>query len=222
MINVVTVKVRPPETLPDGVRDHGYVYTSDWVNRLKNMVRRNLPLDHVFACITDDPEGLDPEIVPIEAPGLPGWWNKIKAFDPKSILAERIMVIDLDVLVVGDLTPMAAYHAPFVTAKQWKRIGSPKTVPLYQGSVYVFNKGYHSAVWTRFTPDCIDRFRSDGDWIAHLYPGEATFPREWVVGVKDHLDGPPEGAKVMLCMEIDGGKNDVAAERLNWVKEIWK
>ena len=29
MINVVTVKVRPPETLPDGVRNHGYVYERD-------------------------------------------------------------------------------------------------------------------------------------------------------------------------------------------------
>lgn len=222
MINVVTVKVRPPERLVPRVRNHGYRYTSDWVNRLKNMVARNLPLEHVFACVTDDPEGLDADIVPIEAPGLPGWWNKIAAFDPKSILADRIMVLDLDILIVGDLTPMVDYDAPFVTVRQWKAIRSPKTVPLYQGSVYVFDKGACRDVWERFDPTVISRFRSDGDWLAHLHPNEATFPDGWVVGIRDHMDGPPAQAKVMLCMEVFGGKNDLAARNLDWVERIWR
>lgn len=220
MINVVSIKVRPPDSLPEGVRNHGYVYTSDWVNRLKNMVARYLPLEHAFACITDDPEGLDDGIVPIEAPGLPGWWNKTKAFDPGLPFADRVMVIDLDTVIVGDLTDLVNFPAPFVTAKQWKDITSLKTVPLYQGSVYVFDKGARDDVWTSLRPKHIEQFRSDGDWIAHLHPDEATFPPEWIVPLRGNESGPPGGAKVVLAMEV-GGKNDVAAQKFDWVREAW-
>lgn len=223
MINVVCCKVRPPERLPRGVRNHGYHYTPEFVNRLKNMVKRNLSLDHVFCCITDDPTGLDPEIVPIDAPGLPGWWNKMKAFDPKEIFAQRIMVLDLDVLVVDDLEPIAMFPAAFATVKQWKRITSPKTIPRYQGSVYVFDKGARSRMWTDLQPDTPERFRSDQDWLAHLYPNESTFPPGWVRKMHVDMTRPPPGTRVLLCQEMFGqGKNDIAAERMPWVKEIWQ
>ena len=65
--------------------------------------------------------------------------------------------------------------------------------------------------------DAVNSFRSDGDWFAHLYPEQPTFPPEWVVAVNDHRAGPPEDAKIMLCMEP---KNDKRSEP--WVHEIWR
>ena len=56
---------------------HGTKYSSDYVNKLYNMIKRNCTLDYKFACLTDDPLDLDPNIQILDLPkGLPGWWNK--------------------------------------------------------------------------------------------------------------------------------------------------
>jgi hypothetical protein len=40
----------------------GPLYGPEYVNRVAAMVRRNLGVPHRFHCITDNPEGLSPEI----------------------------------------------------------------------------------------------------------------------------------------------------------------
>ena len=41
----------------------GTKYSIDYVNRLYNMVKRNLPADFTFYCQTDDTNGMDSNIV---------------------------------------------------------------------------------------------------------------------------------------------------------------
>ena len=68
-----------------------------------------------FACITDDPTGLDAGIIALPLPEFtlprarwtPGMWPKLAAFAP-DLFAEGtpVMMLDVDLLVLRDLSPM--------------------------------------------------------------------------------------------------------------------
>jgi len=69
MIDVVCVKV-------------GTKYGAEYVNRLGAMVGRHLSLDHTFHCVTEDPRGVDANILEVQETELPGWWQKLTVFKP--------------------------------------------------------------------------------------------------------------------------------------------
>lgn len=85
-------------------------YGPEYVNRLYRAVCRHLrPSRFVFTCITDDKAGLlDPIVVlPILDPGLEGWWHKMTIFCPTRRFSMPVLYIDLDTVILGDLTPLA-------------------------------------------------------------------------------------------------------------------
>ena len=80
----------------------GNKYISKYANVLKNMVQRNCTVDYQFHCITDDPNGLDPDINVIRFPSHPGiktWWSKLWMFSADFPLQGNILYFDLDVVV---------------------------------------------------------------------------------------------------------------------------
>lgn len=97
---------------------------AEYVNKLRAGVARHLPLPHRFACITDDPEGLDDGIDVIEAhPGLTGWWQKLALFKPGTFETERVVYFDLDTWILGDLSGLASYAGPFAMLEHLIRPG---------------------------------------------------------------------------------------------------
>ena len=49
----------------------GNKYGPEYVNRLHNMVKRNLTIPHRFVCFTDDPKGLQEGIETFPCPPIP-------------------------------------------------------------------------------------------------------------------------------------------------------
>lgn len=80
----------------------GGIYDAIWVARLQAMVKRHLPFEHRFVCLSD-------VIVPCERIPLennwPGWWSKIELFKVRG----PALYLDLDTAVVGDLTDVATH-----------------------------------------------------------------------------------------------------------------
>jgi len=89
-ITSVSVPAKLPINLSDATRyvvclKYGTKYSADYVNKLYNMVKRNLTLDHEFVCYTEDATGIDLgiRIEPIPLmPGVTGWWYKPMFFNP--------------------------------------------------------------------------------------------------------------------------------------------
>ena len=85
---------------------YGIKYPSKNVNRLYDSVK-HIP-DIRFICMTEDPSGLDENIVIIpigEDPLLKRQWNKLRFFDPSFIGAlpeDEIIIMDIDQVFVGD------------------------------------------------------------------------------------------------------------------------
>lgn len=75
------------------------------------MLRRHLHLEHRLVCVTDDPAGINPGIKcePItEFTDTPRCRRRMKQYDGEfaSRLGPRILSLDLDVVILDDLTPI--------------------------------------------------------------------------------------------------------------------
>jgi hypothetical protein len=81
----------------------GPKYPSDYANRLFRAVRRH---GHAgsFYCLTDDPSGLERDIIALPvSPLCEGWWHKIYLFSWDHGIATRLLYMDIDMVVTGSL-----------------------------------------------------------------------------------------------------------------------
>ena len=187
MISVVCFKWRPRA----GYRSS---YAPDTVNVLRRMVARNYGKPHRFICVTDDGEGLDPEVevVPLwddyaEVPNPsfangPSCFRRLKVFsrDIGAVLGERFVCMDLDTVVTGDLSPILDRTEDFIA---WRN-PSPRW-PL-NGSMFMLNAGARPQVWETFDPKTSPAIShaagchgSDQGWMSYvLGRNEATWGPE--------------------------------------------
>lgn len=78
----------------------GGIYDATWVARMRDGVKRHLPIEHKFVCLSD--VDVPCERIPLRF-GWPGWWSKIEALR----LAGPVLTLDLDTAIVGDLSDIA-------------------------------------------------------------------------------------------------------------------
>jgi len=213
-------------------------YGPEQVAILRNMVARHYPAPHRFVCVTDDARGLkDIETIPlwhdyesIPSPhggGNPSCYRRLKLFDPAiaELLGDRFIALDLDTVVVGDLTPIFDRPEPFV---MW---GETDKRSWYNGSLILMTAGARAQVWTRFNPRTsprealrAGRFGSDQGWISHvLGKGEATFGRkDGVYSYRVHLapnnNELPADARI-TCWHGRLDPWSYAAQQIPWVRE---
>lgn len=152
---------------------HGKKYGADYVNRLYAMVRRHLPGNWRFVCLTDDPRGICPEvgIIDISIIQIRGWWTKLALFDPRMPFADQtIFYLDLDTVVVGDLGFIEGLKVGFYVLEH-------SFNPGYNSSVMLFDRTFAAPVHQRFRTSDVDRLVGDQDWLEECMPGIDTFPR---------------------------------------------
>ena len=210
-------------------------YTAKHVLRLRNMVARHYPKPHRFVCITDDPTGLDDiETLPLWSQYLVlgGCYHRLQLFGKhmREFIGPRFVMLDLDVVITGDLTPVFDRTEDFV-------INSYRTKDFdqrYNGSIMLMDAGCRSQVWETFEPfesvRAIEQNRrrvvgTDQAWIRlTLGSGEATYTD--ADGVYDVRFSPamhqrklPSDARIVVFP----GPRDQRTEmrRHPWIKEHW-
>ena len=236
MLSVVCFKWRPRL----GYRSS---YGPAQVHTLRDMVRRHYPDPHRFICVTDDPAGLDAnvEVVPLwddhasvpnpSFPDGPSCYRRLKVFSPyvAPILGERIVCIDLDVVIVDDLRPLWNRPEPFVG---WR---DPVRKWPYNGSLFMLDAGARPEVWETFDPATSPGLSSgagmrgsDQGWMSYVLgwneaawtedDGVISFQRE----VKKAGGKLPRGARIVVFW----GKHDPwsrQAQALSpWIKEHYR
>lgn len=139
----------------DPSRDNrGYVCEPEHVRILKAMVERNLMLPHRFVCVTDEEvEGV--ETVPMDwTKHIPGTvFARLMQHNPEwatANLGERILSLDVDVVITGSLDELAARKEDIVL---WRNpnFPAPKRA-FYQSSVQLFSAGARPELWADFDP----------------------------------------------------------------------
>lgn len=130
----------------------GRTFEPVYVNRLQAMLARHLHMPHELVCITDDAQGIDPSIRVLPLPRryvhTPRCRRRMQIFDGAfaRAIGDRILAIDLDVVIVDDITPIVNRPEPLVG---WK----VKHAQVYSGSFFLMNAGALQGLYDAFAED---------------------------------------------------------------------
>jgi hypothetical protein len=194
----------------------GSRYGSDYVNRLYSMVRRNLTLSHRFICLTDDAQGIRPEVECRALPELtlaPEWerspWRKLSCFAPElRDLEGPVLFLDLDVVIIDNIDCFFEHPGAFCIIENWTQRGRG----IGNSSVYRYRAGAHGEVFVRFRGQAAQVVRSypnSQTFLSRSVPELTFWPASWCRSFKhDCLPGRllrrlrpaaiPEGAKIIV------------------------
>lgn len=201
------------------------------VNRAARMIRNNLTLQHEIVCITDLHDAVtefDPEIrlVPIWSDHAERGrcWRRLKAFAPgmEQILGERWAWIDLDCVVMGDLTPLFERDEDLVL---WR---SQSTRNPYNGSMVLHRAGTMPEIWQQYRPqiDLKGLPGSDQAWLAHLLGSRMPVwtDRDGVYAYNRYgrrwRKGPPPGARIMFFPGSIKSNSHICLALTPWVQGV--
>ena len=99
----------------------GPKYPTDYANKLFRAVRRNGHAGR-FYCLTDDPSGLERDIIALPvSPLCQGWWHKIYLFSWDHGIDARLLYMDIDMVVTGSLEDFLGYDGDFATGSRFNR-----------------------------------------------------------------------------------------------------
>jgi hypothetical protein len=179
----------------------GSLYGADYVNRLHSATKRHLTLPHQFICFTDDPTGLNSEIIAhsipeIDLPPKPKitGWRKLGLFRPDLPINGTCLFLDLDIVIVGSLDDFFTY--------------APGKIPI----IHNWTSGLRAILGSRpevgnstcfrfeanKQPFVVDQFEREREWaLAHFRPPQTYlthcirpdmtyWPEHWVRSFKRH------------------------------------
>jgi hypothetical protein len=173
----------------EGYRD----YKPEHVDALARMVRRHLKLPHRFVCISDETGfGPDVEVLPTpessrraialrspEGPRFPSSYRRLWLFSEEArAIADRILLLDVDCLVCGDLAPLVNYDEDFVGWRPGSKWGSKNH--RLGGGTWLLRTGTHTDVWDSLSPEAAKVARaqgwrgSDQAWLSYKLSGRVT------------------------------------------------
>lgn len=167
----------------------GNKYSANYVNVLYNMVQRNTTLPHKFVCVTDNTQDLKSEINTVALPPeLRGWWAKPYVFSNDLGLNGRILYLDLDVVIAGNLDKLLM-HSPqhWHIIRDFTRVFRPNW-KRYNSSVIKFSAGQLDDLWQDFRDNRLEyqkQFYGDQDWLyAKATPRARFWPESWILSWK--------------------------------------
>lgn len=207
----------------------GTKYSSDYVNILYSMVKRNLTIPFKFYCITDDSTGITkPEIniIPIKDENKEGWWYKLQFFKMFELYGiEGInLTLDLDIVIVNNIDCLFENPKKFCISRDCSPAqGNNSSVMLIPQTGYEF-------VHTEFNPIIIKTqigkhfMHGDQNWISHKIPTPHLWKKQWIRSYKYECSkrgkdpfNIPHDCRIILFH----GKPD-PHERLNHIGKYWK
>ena len=104
----------------------GDKFDAGYVNRLYEMVEKNITIPHRFVCFTDNGEGINPNveirpIPPLCEDGIPDrMWKKLTVFNKDLYdLEGTALFLDLDIIVRQSLDPFFEAEGEFLIIKDW-------------------------------------------------------------------------------------------------------
>jgi hypothetical protein len=181
MYNVITLK-------------HGTLYEADYVNKMYNMVKRNLTLPFTFYCVTDDPRELDKNIEIVMLPKdymFKGWWCKPYLFKSGLFEHDVNFYIDLDMVIVDNIDCFMLYEpGKFVGLRNYIYLKTGyKKQRLLGSGVMRWQNNTMGMIHDRLQRDVTlaDRFPGDQEYIWQYHKDVIVFyPDKWTISYKWH------------------------------------
>jgi hypothetical protein len=229
----------------------GTKYGPEYINRLYGMVARHLRGSFRFVCLTDDDAGVRSEVqcLPIPPMILPaarrdGGWRKLTTFEADLYgLKGTALFLDIDIVIVDDITPFFELPGEFLVIHDWKR---PWRVT-GNSSVYRFELGAHTDVLSYFrdhVEEVQSNFRNEQAYLSdflHRQGKMGYWPADWCRSYKYHCvpgwplnhfrtPGIPAGARILVFHGVVNPPDALIGERNGnwramkpapWIAEHW-
>jgi hypothetical protein len=159
------------------------------VQILHNMLKRNLQMPFELICITDKPIEFchlrnEITILPLWSWGrdYPGCFRRLKLFETgmRKFIGEKFVLMDLDVVITGDITELFQRDEDFII---W---GEKERKNPYCGSLFMLKAGVRSQVWDSFNIENYPCKRDNGTYplgtdqnhIYNIIPNEPMWTTE--------------------------------------------
>lgn len=165
----------------------GNKFSLDYVHNLKAAIERNTTIPHKFVCFSDRSiPGVDTKLL---RPGYEGWWNKMQLFDPANKAGDRMVYLDLDTIITGNVDWLLEDRSWFMGIEDVGAVNKhqPHLKNRLQTGVMAWEFDPVSFLWNEFVlgfDRIIDSFRGDGEYLSsvinpyqrallqHKYPGK--------------------------------------------------
>jgi hypothetical protein len=138
---------------------------AEYTAKLFDGVRRYMPkgVEYEAACFTDGSSPLPGGVIAKGVPaGVEGWWAKVAMFRPGAFRqGDRVLFFDLDTIICGDLTDIAAYNGRFAALHDFFH-------PQHLGSACMaWEAGTVDHIWSAWDAGGRPQFDQRGDqfWI---------------------------------------------------------
>lgn len=218
-------------------------YLPNQVNVLQRMFARNLREKHRFVCVTDETKGFDkgvevfptpPEAIEVgrnkspEGLRFPSCYRRLWMFsEGAKVFGDRVMLIDVDLVVLRDVSPIFDLTADFVGWRPFRDWGAQMR---YGGGIYLLTPGTRRKVWEDFKGETSIRqaraagFRgSDQAWLSYkLGPNEIHWPKSsGIYSIRDFPKtphAPPNDARLVQF----NGPTKPWNSPLTWARQNWR
>lgn len=179
----------------------GTVFGSNDVNMLFRACRKYSQKPLRFICLTDDSVGLTEGVEAWQIPDIgltdeewsaPGVWPKLSLFSPDLIDLGRVLFIDLDMMIVGDLSPFFAPTQGVVflnVGDSWRPATKSKARETGSG-VFSYDVAQEQQVLEAFLADkaaAMAQWRNEQDFVGAHVSKAIYWPDDLVVSFKRHL-----------------------------------
>lgn len=231
----------------DPARRRSYTFTAQHAIILRNMLKRNCNLDFEFVCITDSREAAETlskehiRCVPLDTskhvPGTCAVKLMARRPDIGGILGRRIALLDLDIVVTGNVDDIFTREEDCVFYRNPNHVEGGRRA-FYQGSVQLFDAGARSFLYTDFNPEITPA------WVNRRYGGmeqawlserlglnEALWTTDHgIYGAGRLFDGRPDGgvtselpenARIVVFPGDRMPDQDEVRKAHNWVEEFY-
>ncbi len=216
----------------------GDKFGSWYVNKLYNMVKRNLTIPFRFWCITDNCEGITEEVSIVNLPefivhGIGGRYKKLLIFDNDIFkFKNTVLFLDLNTIILDNIDCFFSIPGEFLIIKNW--LQSPGNGK-FSSAVMRFEPDVYEILWSEFLNARPDRNENnhhgrhwnvhDQGWISCMFPDLATWPKEWVASFKytctfmaNHKRKEPKEAKMISFH----GKPNIHEVNEDWIVKEWR
>jgi hypothetical protein len=164
---------------------YGNKYKTEYVNKLYNMVSRNLSIPFEFVCITEK-NLCNENIRTIKLDtktGIEGWWYKPLIFNKDLDLCKTVLFLDLDLIIFNSIDKLFEYNAgKFCAIKGF----SQENYGGINSSCFRFERSQYFHLYDNYMNDyenIIKTYKGDQDWLAdQITP--TYWPKEWIQSFK--------------------------------------